>query len=377
MENFQIYNPTKLFFGKDSIAKIPKQASRFGNKVLLMYGKSSIKKSGLYDTIMGLLKGFEVFEYSGIKSNPILSDVEAAVEVAKANNVDMILAVGGGSVIDSAKVASLGAKVDFSPWEFMIQKAVPKAALPVLAVLILAATGTEMNAGAVIQNMTTGQKIGIGIPLMYPKVSFLDPQLTTTVDAKYTAYGIVDLIAHALEAYFGEGDSPLADRFVTSIIKEAMEAGEELMRNLDNYELRARILYASTMALNGTTNHGKISGDWGVHSIGHELSFLYDMPHGASLSIAYPAWMRLNADDLGYRIEELGSELFGAETVEETIEGFEFFFKGIGSPIRLSDSGITETDFDKIKQKFISNKINGVNVKIDPKRFDELLEFMK
>lgn len=376
MENFEIYNPTKLFFGRDSIAKIPKQASKFGKRVLLMYGKDSIKRSGLYDTVIELLKDFDIFEYSGIKSNPLLRDVEAAVEVAKANNVDMILAVGGGSVIDSAKVVSLGAKVDFSPWEFMIQKARPIEALPVLAVLTIAATGTEMNAGAVIQNMATGQKIGIGIPLMYPKVSFLDPQLTTTVDAKYTAYGIVDLIAHALEAYFGEGDSPLADRFVISIIKEAMEAGEELMQHLHNYELRARVLYASTMALNGTTNHGKISGDWGVHSIGHELSFLYDMPHGASLSIAYPAWMRLNSTLLENRIEELGSELFGAETVEETIEGFEFFFKGIGSPIRLSDAGISDTEFDKIKQQFINNKINGVNIKIDPKRFDELLAFM-
>ncbi len=377
MENFEIYNPTKLFFGKNSIAKIPKQASKFGKRVLLMYGKDSIKRSGLYDTVIELLKNFEVFEYSGIKSNPLLSDVEAAVDVAKNNNVDMILAVGGGSVIDSAKVVSLGAKVDFSPWEFMIQKARPTDALPVLAVLTIAATGTEMNAAAVIQNMATGQKIGIGIPLMYPKVSFLDPQLTTTVDAKYTAYGIVDLIAHALEAYFGEGDSPLADRFVISIIKEAMEAGEELMQYLHNYELRARVLYASTMALNGTTNHGKISGDWGVHSIGHELSFLYDMPHGASLSIAYPAWMRLNSTLLGNRIEELGSELFGAETVEETIEGFEYFFKGIGSPIRLSEAGISDIEFDKIKQQFINNKINGVNIKIDPKRFDELLEFMK
>ena len=183
MENFEIYNPTKLFFGKDSIAKIPKQAAKFGKRVLLMYGKDSIKRSGLYDRIKELLKDFEIFEYSGIKSNPVLSDVEAAVELAKNNNVDMILAVGGGSVIDSAKVVSLGAKVDFSPWEFMIQKARPTEALPVLAVLTIAATGTEMNAGAVIQNMATGQKIGIGIPQMYPKVSFLDPQLTTTVDA--------------------------------------------------------------------------------------------------------------------------------------------------------------------------------------------------
>ncbi len=377
MEDFQIYNPTKLFFGRDSISKLPKQAKIFGNRVLLIYGKSSIKRSGLYDNIIELLRGFEIFEYSGIKSNPVLSDVEAAVEIAKNNNVDMIIAVGGGSVIDSAKVVSLGAKVDFSPWEFMVQKKSPTEALPVLAVLTLAATGTEMNAGAVIQNKKTKQKIGIGIPLMYPKVSFLDPQLTTTVNAKYTAYGIVDIIAHALEAYFGEGDSPLADKFVFSIISEVMEAGEELMNNLDNYELRARILYASTMALNGTTNHGKISGDWGVHAIGHELSFLYDMPHGASLSIAYPAWMRLNAISQKDKIEELGSVLFGAETVEETIEGFEYFFEGIGSPIKLSDVGISKNDFDKIESQFINNHVSGVFVKIDRKRYRELLEYMK
>lgn len=376
MENFTIYNPVNLHFGKGVLNLLPTAMTQYGDRILLIYGKTSIKTTGLYDQLMSMLEGFTVFEYDGIKSNPLVEDADAAAKMARDNKVDIILAVGGGSVIDTAKMVSIGAKVEHSVWDFMTGKEQPNKALPLFAVLTLAATGTEMNPFAVLQNVESKRKIGYGHPLMYPKESYLNPQFTTTVNSDYTAYGIVDLIAHALEAYFGKGDSPLADRFVYSIIEEAMEAGPELMRNLDNYELRARIMYAATMALNGTTSHGKLSGDWGVHGIGHELSLLFDIAHGASLSIAYPAWMRLMKDRAGDRIVELGSALFGAQDVEETAAGFEAFFSNLGSPIRLSDANIEAKDHANIIKQWTDNRVSGANYKIDKSDYANLLDLM-
>jgi hypothetical protein len=376
MQNFTIYNPVNLHFGKNCLDQLPTSLGQYGQKVMLIYGRSSIVENGLYQKVKTLLKDFEVVEFGGIKSNPLLEDADAAARMAKDNKVDVILAVGGGSVIDTAKMVSIGAHVDHSIWDFMTHKEQPQKATPMIAVLTLAATGTEMNPFAVLQNRKTMKKIGYGHAFTYPKESFLDPQLTTTVDAKYTAYGIVDLIAHSLEAYFGAGDSPLADRFVYSIIEEAMEAGPELLRNLDNYELRARIMYAATMALNGTTNHGRKTGDWGVHAIGHELSLLFDTPHGASLSIAYPAWMRLMKKKAGDRIIELGSALFGVSSVEETAAEFEAFFEAIGSPTRMKQAGIKEESFPLILEQYQTNKTSGAHYKIDEYEYDELIKLM-
>lgn len=376
MENFTIYNPVNLHFGEGVLNLLPKAMKQYGERILLIYGKTSIKSTGLYDELMAMLDGFTVFEYNGIKSNPLVEDADAAAKFARDKKVDVILAVGGGSVIDTAKMVSIGANAEHSVWDFMIGKEHPSKAIPLFAVLTIAATGTEMNPFAVLQNQESKKKIGFGNPLMYPKESYLDPQFTTTVNSEYTAFGIVDLIAHALEAYFGRGDSPLADRFVFSIIEEAMEAGPELMRNLDNYELRARIMYAATMALNGTTSHGRSSGDWGVHGIGHELSLLFDIAHGASLSIAYPAWMRLMKNKAGDRIVELGSALFGAQDVEETAAEFEAFFYGLGSPIRLSDAKIEANDHDKIIKQWTDNRVSGANYKIVKNDYAKLLELM-
>jgi alcohol dehydrogenase YqhD (iron-dependent ADH family) len=376
MENFTIYNPVNLHFGKGVLSLLPSTINQYGEKILLIYGKSSIKTTGLYAQLMTMLDGFTIFEYDGIKSNPLVQDADAAAKIARDNDVDVILAVGGGSVIDTAKMVSIGANAEHSVWEYMIGNEYPSKSIPLFAVLTLAATGTEMNPFAVLQNEESKRKIGYGHPFMYPKESYLDPQFTTTVSAEYTVYGIVDLIAHALEAYFGKGDSPLADRFVYSIIEEAMEAGPQLLKNLDSYELRARIMYAATMALNGTTSHGRISGDWGVHGLGHELSLLFDVAHGASLSIAYPAWMRLMKDKAGDRITELGSALFGAQDVEETASEFEAFFKSIGAPTRLSDAKISVDDFPRILSQWNENKVSGVNYKMEKNDHEILLDLM-
>ncbi len=377
MEKFEIYNPVKAYFGRDVILRLPKEISALGKKILLVYGKGSIKSNGIYQAVMAQIEraGAEVYEYSGIKPNPVIEDVRAAVSLGKLKNVDLIIAVGGGSVIDSAKVISIGIAGDADPWQYVKEKPTLKG-IPIIAVLTLAATGTEMNRFAVIQNNETKEKIGFGYPPMYPKVSFLDPAYTTSVNAAYTSYGIVDLIAHALEAYFGKGDASLSDRIVFSIIKEALEYGPALMNDLANYDLRARIMYAATMALNNLTMYGRVSGDWGVHSIGHVLSVLYDVPHGASLSIAYPAWMKLNKDRAGDRILQLGEHLFGVSSADETISALEAYFTSINSPVRLSETSYGAYDKEEIIKTMASNHVSGAHHRLSEEDYRELISLM-
>lgn len=378
MENFEIYNPVKAYFGRDVIQNLAQEIKSRGNRILLIYGKGSIKQNGIYDAVMEQINinGSEVFEYSGIKPNPLIEDVRAAVSLGKSKEVDLVLAVGGGSVIDSAKVTAIGIAGDADPWEYVKGKETPHGAVPLIAVLTLAATGTEMNCFAVVQDSATNEKIGFGYPPMYPAVSFLDPAYTISVSAEYTSFGITDLIAHALEAYFGRGDASLSDRFVFGIIKEALEYGPQLMNDLTNYDLRARIMYAATMALNNLTAYGRKSGDWGVHSIGHVLSVLYDVPHGASLSIAYPAWLRLHKDRSADRIIQLGKNLFNVSTVDETIKQLEDFFTSIGSPIRLSQTSYGDYSESKIIDTFRSNKVSGMHHRLSGEDHNRLVEIM-
>lgn len=378
MENFELYNPVKAYFGRDVIQKLSREIEKSGKKALLVYGKGSIKKNGIYNAVMEQVKkaGIEVVEYAGIKPNPVIEDVREAVKLGKEKKTDLVIAVGGGSVIDSAKVISIGIAGEHDPWDYVKGKVKPRRGLPIFAVLTLAATGTEMNPFAVVQDNSTNEKLGFGYPPMYPTASFLDPTYTISVNADYTAFGIADLIAHALEAYFGKGDASLSDRFVFSIIKEAMEYGPQLMEKLDDYDLRARIMYAATMALNNLTMYGRKSGDWGVHSIGHILSVLYDVPHGASLSIVYPAWLRLHENRAGDRIRYLGENLFGVPSVEETARSFEAFFGTINSPARLSKTSYGKYDKEEIIATMTSNKVGGAHHKLDENDYHTLLELM-
>jgi alcohol dehydrogenase YqhD (iron-dependent ADH family) len=379
MENFIIYNPVRLHFGRGVADQLGKTISKYGKKVLLIYGGGSIKKNGIYDLVMRQVRnaGVEVFEYSGIRPNPIIEDVDAAAALGREKQVDVILAVGGGSVIDSSKIVSITIPVSHSGWDFMSGAARPAKAVPVIAVLTLAATGTEMNRFAVVQNNATKEKLGYGDPLTYPKESFLDPAFTLTVPADYTSYGITDLIAHAMEAYFGAGEATLSDRFVYSIVKEALEYGPALMNNLQDYRLREIIMYAATNALNNLTGYGRKNGDWGVHSLGHVLSVLYDIPHGATLSIVYMAWLRYHLGRIPERIAELGKNVFGVNSAEETILAFEAFFKAIQSPVRLSEAVIdTAEKGEEIIQTWIAKRAGGNHHKFDEAGYRELLRLM-
>ncbi|MCD4793845.1 MAG: iron-containing alcohol dehydrogenase [Bacteroidales bacterium] len=367
MENFIAYNPTAIHFGKDVINEISKIIKLYGNKVFLIYGKGSVVKHGYYNLIVEKLikAGIEITEYSGIKPNPVETDVREAVEVGINNNVEIVLALGGGSVIDSAKAIAVCIPENLDVWDVVKSKVVPQKALPIFTILTLAATGTEMNPYAVIQNHKTNEKIGFGYDLMYPKHSFLDPKFTYTVPKNYTAFGIVDIIAHAFENYFGYGESPLAERFVASIVKESMHYAPLVLKEPKNYDYRANIMLQSTYALNGTTVIGKAGGDWGVHNIGHILSLLYDTPHGASLSVAYPAWLKLMSNKIPEKIKKLSELIFNTDDINTFINNLEFFFRSINAPINLIEAGIGYDKKDEIINLMKKNKVSGYHYSFD------------
>jgi alcohol dehydrogenase YqhD (iron-dependent ADH family) len=378
MENFIVHNPTSLHFGKGATDTLGEHASRFGRRILLVYGKGSVRKNGTYDVVMKQLKksGCDVVEYAGIQPNPILDDVDAAATLGRRHGVSAIVALGGGSVIDSAKFISIAIPVKRSAWDFIEKKAEVKTSIPVLSVLTLAATGTEMNAFAVIQNEKTKQKPGFYCPHFFPRHSFLDPEFTYSVPRDQTAYGIVDLMAHCLEGFYGKGESMLADRFAIAIMREAIEIAPKLLADPKNYELRARMMLAATYALNGTAMVGKAGGDWAVHGFGHSLSVLYGVPHGASLSIAYPAWMKHFIDVTYRKTACLGKELFDAGNAAETVVAFEKFFKKTGCPVRLSEIKIGRGKKPEILQNLKTNSVNGNRFKLEERDINAILDLM-
>lgn len=378
MENFTAYNPTILHFGKNVTDKLANSIEKFGKRVLLVYGKGSIKKSGIYDKILKQLHSLnaEVFEYSGIKSNPLVEDVDKAAELGREKNIDLVLAVGGGSVVDSAKIISITIPYNGKAWDFYSGKAKPKRAVPMINVLTLAATGSETNLIAVLQNPETEEKSGYGHPLMYPKEAFLDPQNTFSVPRDYTAFGVADLVAHALEAYFGNGDATLSNKFIFAIINEAREYGPLLLNDLHNYDYRAKIMYAAMSALSGFTMYGKISGDWGVHSLGHILSFLYDIPHGASLTIFYPAWLKLQKERLADKISNLGQEVFLTYDVDATIAQLEGFFRQIECPTRLDHTQIENVNTNEIVRLMVKNKAGGFAHTLTAEDYEKLVSLI-
>ena len=375
MENFSAFIPTDLRFGKGCTEEIGIIARQYGKKALLVYGKGSVKKNGAYDTVINSLKsaGISIVEYGGIKSNPVVDDVRNAVRLGLESKVEMIIAVGGGSVIDSAKIISVCIPKNLDGWDVVKGRVHPQSALPLLAVLTLAATGTEMNPTGVLQNHETEEKLGYRNPLMFPRHSFLDPTFTISVPKNYTAYGIADLVA-----FFAKGSAPLSDRMAVSVILEAMDASPLLLENLTDYELRARIMWASTLALNGYTGFGRtFNGDWGVHAAGHVLSLLFDLPHGASLTIVYPAWLKYHSEKAKERIERLGNLLFNNPSVNNTISGLEQFFINIGCPTKLSEAGIHASAIPRIRDVMVKNSVSGTSWLLTAADYPELIKLME
>ncbi|MBX9974106.1 iron-containing alcohol dehydrogenase [Cytobacillus firmus] len=365
MQNFTFYNPTKLIFGKDQLSQLQTEIPQYGKKVLVVYGGGSIKRNGLYDKVKAQLHeiGAEVFELSGVEPNPRISTVRKGVEICKAEGIDFLLAVGGGSVIDCTKAIAAGAKYDGDAWDLVIKKAFAAKALPFGTVLTLAATGSEMNAGSVITNWETNEKYGWGSPVTFPKFSILDPVNTFTVPRNQTVYGIVDMMSHVLEHYFHlEENTDFQDRMCESLLITIMEAAPKLLEDLESYEHRATILYSGTMALNGILNMG-YRGDWATHNIEHAVSAVYDIPHGGGLAILFPNWMKHNLNVKPERFKQLAIRVFNVdpagktdeETALEGIEKLREFWKSIGAPTRLADYDIDDSKIELMADKATVN----------------------
>ncbi|KMY55138.1 butanol dehydrogenase [Bacillus sp. FJAT-27231] len=360
MNRFIQYNPVKWIFGKGSIGRLQAELSRFGKNILLVYGGGSIKRNGLYDEVMESLQAIHtnVYELPGVEPNPRLDAVHKGVEICKKENIDFILAVGGGSVIDSAKAIAAGAKCEGDVWEVISQGKAIKEALPLGTILTLAATGSEMNAGLVITNLATSQKIDWHSQYVFPQFSICDPSYSVTVPREQTVFGIIDIMCHILENYFHNGEhTELQDSFGEITLKTLIETAPRLLAEPDNYDARAKVMYAGTIALNGTLQSG-YRGDWTAHIIEHALSGLYDIPHAGGLAILFPVWMKHAIDSHPARFAQLAVRVFGVDDAGKTekevgyegIEALQNFWVTLGAPTRLADYGIDSSRLEEIAQ---------------------------
>lgn len=370
MQNFVFHNPTKILFGRNTIPSVGSETVALGQKALLVYGQSSIKISGLYEQVMNSLSeaGVTVVEHSGTRSNPLLDHVRQGIAKAKQEKVDVILAVGGGSVIDTAKAIAAGSVVEHDVWKFFIGKKSIKATLPVVTVLTLAAAGSEMNSGMVITNQETQEKFGFGHRLLYPKVSLLDPEVTFTVPPDYTAYGAVDAIAHVLEFYMTtqDTDTPVQARLMEGLIQNAMASCERCLADPCDYEGRANLMWTATLALNGLTAAGLGRVGFPMHMIEHALSALYDVPHGAGLSVVMPGWLQWYKEQDAARIARLGQGILPADEfqklagesdaviAERTIAFLRTWFSKVNSPVTLAELDIPTEDIPRIADNALS-----------------------
>jgi len=358
MQNFVFENPTKIIFGKDQIKKIGKEIGKFGRRALMVYGQGSIRKNGVYDQVVASLNeaGIGIVEFPGVKSNPVLSYARQGIEIAKKEKVDVVLAVGGGSVMDTAKTIAAGAQTDDDVWDYFVYKKAVQGALPLLTVVTISASASEMNQAAVITKEDSAQKYSFRSPFVQPKTSILDPTVLFSLSPAYSAYSAVDTMAHMLEPYFvnTEPNSPLQDRLVEGLAKTVMESTEAILKDPADYDARANMMWAAILGFNGTTTAGMGRIGLPVHMMEHSLSALYDIPHGAGLSILLPGWMRYALEKDPAKFARLARTLFAIEEQDDGQAGtagtarLREWFTSIGAPVCLGDAKIPERDVGKI-----------------------------
>lgn len=363
MNSFVYDIPVKVYFGKNQLQHLGEELSRYGKRVLLTYGGGSIKKTGLYAAVMAEIRraGLEVFELSGIEPNPRIDSVRRGAQICKDEQIDVLLAVGGGSTLDATKFMAAGACVDHDPWDFLNDKWAPiEKALPLVTVLTLAATGSEMDAGGVISNPDTQDKIGRLAPPMLPKVSFLDPTNTYTVSPYQTACGAADMMSHIIEVYFNMNqDLFMLDCFMEGMMKTIVKYAPVAMRYPENYEARANLMWTSSWAINGFVNGGKQQA-WSCHPMEHELSAIYDITHGLGLAILTPRWMEYCLDESTVaKYVQFGVNVFGIDSrlepmaiARQSIERLSaFLFDTLGLKRTFTEVGIRVEDFPVMARK--------------------------
>ena len=357
MQNFDYMTPTRLIFGKGAVDQLPEAIRPYGKRVLLAYGGGSIKKSGLYDKVKTLLADCEVFELSGIQPNPKYDpSVLEGVKICKEQKVDIVLAVGGGSVLDCCKAIAAGAKYDGDVWDLVIGAKPTLDALPVADILTLAATGSEYDPFAVISRTETNDKVGYCSPKVYPVFSILDPELTFTVSKKQTAAGCADAMNHVIEQYFAADTTLLNDGFCESMLKSLMANARACLANPKDYRARAEMMLACTYGCNGILSLGNSPSGWPCHAMEHALSAYYDITHGEGLAIITPPWMRhILSEKTLPRFVKYGVNVFGIdaalpprEIAEKAIQATHDFFASIGIPMTLRAVGIDDSRIDEM-----------------------------
>lgn len=353
---FEFRNPTRILFAAGALERLGEVTAAEGKTALLVTGGGSVKRNGTFDRAKSSLEaaGVKVVDFSGIEPNPRITSVRDGAKTARENGCDVIVALGGGSTMDASKAIAAAVLYDGDPWDMVHHGQekvhVPAEALPVITAPTLAATGSEMNSGAVITDEETTVKSFLGAPCLYPRTAVVDPELTVSVPKDQTAYGVCDLITHVTESYFnGIDGTPVQDRFAEGVIRTALEWGPKAVENGEDIEARAQVQWSSVVALNGWVQIGT-SGAYPVHMIEHVLSAHHDIAHGAGLAIVNPAWMRFAARTRPQRFAEFARNVMDvpageddAATAAEGIDRFENFLRSIGCPTRLSEVGIDET----------------------------------
>jgi len=364
IDNFEYSTPTKLIFGKGVIKDLAGVVGQYGKNVLLTYGGGSIKKMGLYDEVYRLLEGFHIVELPGIEPNPKYDpSVITGAKLCKENNIDVILSVGGGSVLDCSKAISVCAKYEGEGWDLISGKVQAKAALPIVDIITLAATGSEYDCGCVISNTALSDKRGYMDPLMFPAVSFLDPEYTYSVSKWHTACGTADAINHVLEQFFSAPSSLFNDGIMIAALRSLMTNVKIALVDPSNYAARSELMYVCSWGCNGILANGAGYSGWPMHSIEHALSAYFDITHGAGLAIITPRWMReILSEKTVERFVTLGTLLFGfernisdMEMAEKVIDAFYSFFEEIGIPMHLGVLGVTADKIEEMADHILAN----------------------
>jgi len=387
MKNFIFRNETRIIFGKDTEGQVGKETAKYGKKVMLHYGGGSIKKYGIYDKVLKSLKdeGLEVIELGGVMPNPRLSLVREGIDLCRREKIDFILAVGGGSAIDSAKTIALGVPYSGDVWDFYAGIAEPAEVLPVGVVLTIPASGSESSSSAVITNEDGMYKKGLTSELLRPKFAILNPEITFTLPPYQTACGCTDMMAHVMERYFTNvRDVELTDRLCEATLKTIIGDALKALEEPENYAARAEIMWAGTIAHNDLLDTGRV-GDWASHKIEMELSAIYDIAHGAGLAIVFPAWMEYVYKKDINRFARFAVKVWDVEfdfndverTAREGIKRLRNFYKEIGLPTTLKEAGIPYDRFEEMAKKCKKWGIVGNFVELEIEDIVKILEMAK
>ncbi|MDR3296766.1 MAG: iron-containing alcohol dehydrogenase [Prevotellaceae bacterium] len=358
MNNFTYQNPVKIIFGRQTIAALANEIPA-GAKVMMAYGGGSIKANGVYEQVKAALKGFDHVEFGGIEPNPHYETCMKAVELARRERVTFLLAVGGGSVLDGVKLIAAALYCPGDAWEtIIVQGAELAQVMPIGAVLTLPATGSEMNGNSVITRAETCEKLSFSSPAVYPRFSILDPETTYSLPPRQLSNGVVDTFVHVCEQYINPpASAPLQDFYAESILKVLVDDGPKALATPCCYELRANLMWAATMALNGLIACG-VPEDWRTHSIGHELTALHGLDHGQSLAVVMPGVWRTMLPRTRDKLLQMGERVFGIATgtpderVQAAIDAVENFFRSMGTKTRLTEYGLTRSIIEPIAQRF-------------------------